>query len=240
MLDLTGHILGMIAILVTAIAVLSAIPLTLRQKLIAGTGAGAWVGVASALAASGSLAFSPEQPIPVIGVLFALPVATAAALWFLAPRFRAALNAIPLPLLIGLNSLRVFGFVFLALAFVGRLSGPFPYFAGLGDIITGVLAVPLALRVARGETASVRSWNAFGTLDLLLAVALGISSAQGSPLQVFHGGAGSQAMQALPFSLIPTVLVPFFLITHGLIAARISRRSQTVAAGVRAIEPART
>lgn len=57
--------------------------------------------------------------------------------------------------------------------------------------------------------------------DLLVAVGLGITSAAGSPVQLIHVGAGSQAMQYLPFCLVPTVLVPFYLITHGIIAAQL-------------------
>jgi hypothetical protein len=114
--------------------------------------------------------------------------------------------------------------LFLLLAAVGRLSGPFPYSAGLGDIITGVFAIPLALSVARSQklpVSAIASWNVFGILDLFAAVALGITSAAGSPLQLIHAGAGSQAMQYLPFCLVPTVLVPFYLITHAIIAAQL-------------------
>jgi hypothetical protein len=63
----------------------------------------------------------------------------------------------------------------------------------------------------------VAGWNIFGALDLIAAVALGITSAQNSPLQVFDVGAGSTAVQMLPWSFIPTVLVPFYLIVHGIL-----------------------
>jgi hypothetical protein len=36
--------------------------------------------------------------------------------------------------------------------------------------------------------------NLFGTLGLVAAVALGITSAQGSPLQLIHAGVGSEAI----------------------------------------------
>lgn len=224
MLDLIGHIVGMASIFIDVIAVVAVIQLSLRQRLIAGGIAGAWVGLATALAASGALVFSPGHPVPLVGVLFATPLLTALALWLASPSFRATLKSIPTPLLIGLNTLRLLGALFLALAAVGRLSGPFPYSAGLGDMITGALAIPLALRVARGEPAPVALWNAFGVLDLVLAVAFGMTSAQGSPFQFFHFGAGSAAMQLLPFSLVPTVLVPFYLITHGIIAVQLLER----------------
>src|ERR1700732_1769509 len=116
------------------------------------------------------------------------------------------------------------GVLFLLLAATGRLSGPFPYSAGWGDIITGAFAIPLALSVARSQNppvGAIRLCNMFGTLDLFAAVGLGITSAAGSPLQLIHAGAGSEAMQYLPFCLIPTVLVPFYLLTHGIIAAQL-------------------
>jgi len=158
-------------------------------------------------------------------VLFAVPLLIGAVLWFTVPRFRAALMAVPMPLLIGLNAMRLFGALFLVLAAVGRLSGPFPYSAGWGDVITGLLAIPLALVVAREPSPPgwiIAAWNLFGTLDLFAAVALGLTSAQGSPLQVIHAGVGSEAMQHLPYSLVPTVLVPFYLVTHAVIAAQLA------------------
>ena len=90
--------------------------------------------------------------------------------------------------------------------------------------MTGLLAIPLALRVARGEPALIAAWNAFGALDLFAAVGLGLTSGQGGPLQILHVGVGSEAMQSLPFSLVPTVLVPFYLITHAVVAAQLMAR----------------
>jgi len=145
---------------------------------------------------------------------------------------RNALLAVPLPVLIGLKSLRVLGVLFLMLAAVGRLSGPFPYFAGIGDMITGAVAIPLALSITRTgkvPAGAVRRWNLFGTLDLFVAVGLGIASADGSPVQLIHAGVGSEAMQHLPYCLVPTVLVPFFLITHGIVAARLAATRATPA-----------
>ena len=227
MLNMLGHITGVTAIVVDVVAIISIVPLTLRQRLFAAGVAGAWVGLATAVAAVGALVYSPDQPIPVVGALFATPLLAAAALSLGSKSFRTALMAIPTELLIGLNALRLLGLLLLMLAVVGRLSGPFPYFAGIGDIITGLLAIPLALRVARGEAASIGAWNAFGALDLFVAVGLGLTSGQGGPLQLFHVGVGSEAMQSLPFSLIPTVLVPFYLITHALVAAQLVARRRT-------------
>ena len=53
-------------------------------------------------------------------------------------------------------------------------------------------------------------WNIFGTLDLIVAVSLGVISARG----------GSAAMTTLPWALIPLVLVPAYLIGHAIVFAR--------------------
>jgi hypothetical protein len=146
------------------------------------------------------------------------------------------LLGIPLPLLIGLNASRVFGALFLLLAADGRLGGPFPYAAAWGDIVTGALALPLTWYAARkpgSHIGLIGAWNVFGAADLVVAVALGLTSATGSPWQLFHAGAGSAAMQVLPWSLVPTVLVPFYLIMHGVIWAQLrSQRARRATSGM--------
>ena len=224
MLDLIGAVVGMSAVAINLVAFTHALGGTLVRRLGLAAIGGAWVGLASGLGAAGQLAFAPN-PLPLIGVLFAVPLLAVGILALGSRSARAALLAIPTPLLIGLNSLRVFGVLFLLLAATGRLSGPFPYFAGLGDIVTGAVALPLALSIARSgrmPSAAVRNWNIFGMLDLLVAVGLGITSAAGSPLQLIHAGVGSEAMQYLPYCLVPTVLVPFYLITHAIVAAKLA------------------
>jgi hypothetical protein len=227
MLDLAGAIAGMMAIAVNLVVFTSVLPGSRARRLSLAALAGGWVGLASGLGAAGKLAFSPSQPVPLVGVLFAAPLLIVGALALRSPRVRSVLLGIPMPLLIGVNALRVLGVLFLLEAAVGRLSGPFPYSAGLGDIITGVFAIPLALRLTRSQNlpvSAIERWNIFGTVDLFAAVALGITSAAGSPVQLIHAGVGSEAMQHLPLCLVPTVLVPFYLITHGIVAAQLRAR----------------
>jgi hypothetical protein len=224
MLNLIGAIVGMAAVAINLVAFTTFLPGPPARRVILAGIAGAWVGLASGLGAAGALDFSPNQPIPLIGVLAATPLLTVGALALIYPGVRSVLLAVPMRLLIGLNALRMFGVLFLLLTIAGRLSGPFPWSAGLGDIITGAVAIPLAMQVARSAqrpTRAITRWNIFGILDLVVAIGLGITSAAGSPLHFIHAGVGSQAMQQLPFCLVPTVLVPFYLITHGIIAAQL-------------------
>jgi hypothetical protein len=228
-LDLVLSIVTMAVIAVDLVAVTESLSRSLARRLAIAAAGGSWVGVAVFLAATGQLAFS-RFPAPLIGVLLAVPLLTAGVLALSSGKVRATLLGLPLPLLIGLNAMRLLGVIFLLDYVTGSLAGPFPFFAGLGDMITGALAIPLALRVARSREASagaIAGWNALGTLDLVVAVGLGITSAPGSPLQVIHAGVGAQAMQYLPLSLVPTVLVPFYLLTHAIVAAQLRARSRS-------------
>jgi hypothetical protein len=191
----------------------------------------AWTALAYWLGVTGQLAFASQ--VPLIGVLCAAPVLVVGLLMWVSPGVRRALTGLPMPLLIVLNVLRVQGGLFLALAAEGRLSGPFPYSAGWGDVITGVLSVPVAYAALRAPAKAapfVALWNLFGVIDLISAVALGVLSANGSPLQLIHAGVGSYAMQFPPFSLVPTVLVPFYMLSHLIIAIQLSSSRKTAAA----------
>jgi hypothetical protein len=235
MLDLIGSIAGLVAIIVNTVAIATILPLGLKGRAALAATVGAWVGLASGLAGLGLLAFALNQPVPLLGVLFATPLVALAVAWQASPKLRMALLAIPTPLLIRLNGFRVLGVLFLALAAVGRLGGPFPFSAGIGDIITGALALPVAMLVARDpvrHAGLVGRWNLFGALDLFAAVGFGLTSANGSPIQLFFYGAGSEAMQHLPFALVPTVLVPFYLATHAVIAAQLVHRRSLERTGV--------
>ena len=132
-----------------------------------------------------------------------------------------------MPAMVALNIVRVFAVLFLMLAAERRLSGPFPYSAAWGDIITGVVAVPVLWLLKDGaarHATAIAAWNLFGTADLVLAIFFGVTSAEGAPLQIFHSPPGSAAMQYLPWSFIPTVLVPLYLIMHAIVWAQLRAR----------------
>lgn len=224
MLELIGTTVLTAAIAVNLNAAITMMPMSPLQKLTTVTIAGLWIGLAIALATTGIYS-ATATPVPVVGVMVALPLIVIGGAALLSARVRGTLLALPVPLLLGLNALRILpGAFILLLASQGKLSGPFPQSAGWGDIIVGVIAIPLILAAARnfaGSRLALLGWNILGTLDLLEAVALGVLSAPGSPLQIFGGAVGSTAMWSLPWSNIPTLLVPFYFITHGIIFARL-------------------
>jgi len=198
-------------------AVLVSLPIRPGARLALGGGIGAWIALAVEVTAAGAVTASPL----VLLVLFILPL-LAAGLAATSAGGRAAMMAIPAPLIIALNAMRAVGVLMLIAAAAGSMSGPFPYFAGIGDVITGIFALPVARLASRNpRDIRVLEWNIFGGLDLIVAVSLGVISANGSPLQLIHAGAGSAEITTLPWALIPLVLVPTFLIGHALVFAHL-------------------
>jgi len=192
---------------------------------------GVWIGLAAAAAGAGWLTIS--RPVPVVGFFVVAPLLATglATAW---PAACKAILSIPMPVMVALNIVRVFAVLFLMLAAEGRLTGPFPYSAAWGDIIAGVVAVPVLWLLKDGGaryTTAIAAWNLFGAADLVLAIAFGITSSEGSPLQLFPGP-GSEAMQHAPWSFVPTVLVPIWLILHGIIAVQLRRAKLSQAASV--------
>ena len=236
MLELIGTTVLTAIIALILNAAITTMPLSSAQKLTTVTIAGLWIGLAIALATTGIYA-STATPVPAVGVMLALPLVAIGGAALLSARVRETLLALPVPLLLGLNALRILpGAFILLLASQGKLSGPFPQSAGWGDIIVGIIAIPLMLTAVRnfaGSRYALLAWNILGTLDLVEAVVLGVLSAPGSPQQIFGGAVGSTAMWSLPWSTIPPLLVPFYFITHGIIFARLlqgTRRTDAFAA----------
>ena len=213
-LDFVGTIVLIAAVVININALSSAMPIGHTARLGFTAAAGLWVGLQVALSGAGVFG----SPAPFVGLAVMLP-RLAAAIALRTPGGREALLAVPMSTLVGVNIARVFGAFFLLLAADGRLDGPFPQSAGWGDVVTGLTAIPLAFLILRKRATpmTVGAWNAFGALDLIAAVALGLLTASGSPLQLIDAGVGSAAVAGLPWTLIPTALVPFYLVTHWVI-----------------------
>ena len=77
------------------------------------------------------------------------------------------------------------------------------------------------IAAAGAPPAWLNVWNALGALDLIVAVALGVLSAPGTPFRVFTEEPGTAAMTALPWIMVPAILVPLYLLIHLTIAARL-------------------
>ena len=74
------------------------------------------------------------------------------------------------------------------------------------------------------------AWNAFGALDLVVAVTLAFLSAPGMRYRVFADAPGTAVMTTLPWIRVATLLIPLYLLTHLTIAARLRLSQPTYSA----------
>jgi hypothetical protein len=219
MIDIIGGIAGS-AIYVTIVGVLIAFSKTnVRAKVIAAGLAVAWAVLIVATTAAGGFRPGVLGMIPGPVVAFTLLLLVLFASWYFFDGFRKALLNVPLSALIGVNVARFLGVFFLLLHARGRVPAPFAPSAGWGDILVAALAIPLAVLATKAEhyASWIRSWNFLGALDLVVAVTLGVLSAEGTPFQIFDEKPGTLALSTLPWIMIPTMLVPIFLLNHLLV-----------------------
>src|SRR5262245_20290197 len=136
MLDFIGMVITATLMVLVVASLITFMDVSRVAKITLAAVFGVWIGLAAAVAGAGWLPIS--RPVPVVGLFVAVPllVAALATTW---PAVRTAMLSIPMPVMVALNIVRVFAVLFLLLAAEGRLTGPFPYSAAWGDIITGVL-----------------------------------------------------------------------------------------------------
>lgn len=198
----------------------------LRVAAVAGAGWTAWIAVIWALAGAGLFHRSPTQPQPWIpvAVVFGVIIAVAASRL---PAVQSTVADPGAPRLLALpQALRVVGVVFLIAMAMGRIPAAFAMPAGIGDVVTGLVA-PFALRSGR-----VLWLNIVGLLDLVVALTMGFLTGVGQG-QVLTVSPSSEPVGLLPLVLIPLTAVPLAIALHvvSMVAlARESRRRQVVAA----------
>jgi hypothetical protein len=116
--------------------------------------------------------------------------------------------------LIRLHLWRIEGVVFLVLMFLGQIPALWALPAGIGDILIGITSLWVAgsLGPPKGKRRAI-IWNLLGMLDLIVAVALGVTTNPG-PAQVFHTTPTSELLTGFPLALVPTFLVPLAFTLH--------------------------
>jgi hypothetical protein len=126
-------------------------------------------------------------------------------LLLLSTTFRGIIAGIPQHWLIGIQTFRVLGGVFLIRYFQGDLPGLFAIPAGVGDLLTGIFAPIVAYWWYAGKPyarGAAIAWNFFGMADLVVAVVLGTLT---------RGGGGGIVF---PIVLIPVYAVPRAFLMH--------------------------
>jgi hypothetical protein len=138
-------------------------------------------------------------------------------LFLLSRTFRGVIAGIPQHWLIGIQTFRILGGVFLIRYFEGRLPSVFAIPAGVGDILTGILAPLVAYWWFSGKSYARRAaiaWNLFGMADLINAVAIG----------ALTGGGGGGGI-VFPIVLIPIYAVPRAFLIHSFSLIGLLRRA---------------
>ena len=173
----------------------------------------AWLTGAVAISASGLLAGTEGPQRLLMPGLIVLPVAVFALAWKSSTDFRSWMRGIDTGLLVILHSWRMVGLGFLFPHAHDVLPGLFAWLAGVGDMLAAFGACSSAARYSgagRCTRSTLPAWNSFGLLDFVIAVSVGTVLRS----SYFGGAVSTDAMAQLPLSLVPTVIVPLYVITH--------------------------
>ena len=183
-----------------------------------------WLGAAIAFALLGVYRAASDR-LPTIHYGILVPLLIGGVLFWRSTTVERLLDAVPQSWLVGVQTYRALGGIFLILYGTGKLPGLFAWPAGLGDVLVGVLAPVVAIAHARGPRENgdvVAAWNIFGLLDLLVAVTTGLLTSP-SPLQRFAFDLPNELISAFPLVLVPTYLVPASVLLHLTSLAKLHR-----------------
>lgn len=182
-----------------------------------------WLLAVVLLGASGLLANGDGLLRLLMPALILLPVVAFLLAWSTSAGFREIVLDIDTGTLVILHSWRMVGTGFLFLYAHGVLPGLFAWLAGIGDMLTALGAVLIGTILLKGNTVSRRTllgWNTFGLLDFMIAVVVGTAMRS-----VYLGGTvNTDAMALLPLSLVPTVVVPLYVVSHLVIYLQLHAR----------------
>jgi len=169
---------------------------------------------------------SGASPVPLMPIAIFLPVIIGAPVLLLSKRMGQVLDAMPESWLIALQLYRVFGSAFLVGWARSAVPAVFALPAGIGDLITGLLAVPVAILLTQ-DTAQARraavGWNVFGLLDFAIAVSIGLMIAPG-PFQLIVPNIPNATTGVYPNVLTPAFAVPSSILLHVLSLRQLRRR----------------
>lgn len=176
----------------------------------------AWLALVLFLGKNGAFLGSPGSPPLQLLLSVAIPLITFLAAYGFSAAFRSFVLAFDPQLGAGIQAWRFAGLGFLALYAYNILPGQFALPAGIGDMLIGITAPLVLLKLIRQPSfASTRLfavWNLLGILDLVVAVSSGGLNAflaQGTLNEVT-----TRPMAQLPLVLIPAYFVPIFMMVH--------------------------
>ena len=191
-----------------------AAPSAARSRVVPVTAA-IWFILAVAFSAVGGLARVPFPGGQL--VILALTAAAIFAVTAVGP-VRAWVDSLSINTIVGFHAVRLVGVAFVVLGARGLVAPEFATRAGWGDVAAALGAIALALVPALRTRWLLNVWNAFGLLDLIVAV--------GTATIVVATGRipGMQPILQLPLSLVPLFFVPVLVASHIALFRRINAR----------------
>jgi hypothetical protein len=185
-----------------------------------------WMAVIWYLAVTGAFHVIPGAGrLPRLPIAIFLPLIFALPLLMWSRSIGAVLDAMPPSWLISLQVYRVFGGIFLVNWLNGSVAGVFAWPAGIGDMATGIIALPAALAVASDPVGGRKAglwWNAFGLLDFAVAITMGFLTSPG-PFQQFGLDIPISQAGTYPTVMIPAFAVPSSILLHALSIRQLRR-----------------
>lgn len=193
-----------------------------------------WLSVIWAAAING--VFQPRHfPIPLLPIAIFLPVIVGVPLLLRSKRLGQVLDAMPPTWLIALQVYRVLGSAFLIGWVNGVVPGIFALPAGIGDVLTGLVALPVAISLASGTLEARKAavvWNIFGLIDFTIAIGIALMISPG-PFQLIVPSIPNSAAGFYPTVMIPAFAVPSSIMLHALSLRQLRRRAASSNAGGR-------
>jgi hypothetical protein len=186
-----------------------------------------WLAIAFALGVSGVYRGASDQ-MPRIQYGMLVPILIGSLLIMRSSTVARVLEAVPQQWLVGIQSYRALGIMFLILYAAGQMPGLFAWPAGIGDVLVGGIAPVVAIAYARGSERNgdlVWGWNILGLSDLAVAVTSGMVTGP-SAFQQFAFDLPNELISAFPFVLIPIYVVPLSVLLHLASLTKLRRTAQ--------------
>ncbi|MEA1903158.1 MAG: hypothetical protein U9N56_06500 [Actinomycetota bacterium] len=162
----------------------------------------AWVAIVVAISFAGGFQTSSGPPVRVV-IAVAVPLVLFAAGIRMSQRIRRIILELDPRMVLAAQLWRVAGAAFLFGWAAGELPAEFAVPAGIGDIVTGVVAASALAALLHGKLKRSGLWafTALGVGDFVVAIVTGVVTRP-------------ERLDLLPWVLFPTLAVPFFAILH--------------------------
>ena len=133
----------------------------------------------------------------------------------ISPVFRQMVRAVPETWLVGIHTIRIGGFLFLALLDMNLLPAEFALPAGYGDVTVGLLAPVMVYLLATRNPHARRflmGWHAVGLLDLIVALITGTTYIAPFATQLAASGTSLHYLNYV--LIVPSFGVPLLALLH--------------------------